>query len=299
MLIFYEELICFAAICESGSITAASRELGCSKAHVSRKLTDLEGRLGAKLMHRTTRRITFTRAGEGLRGQALQQYLALKGLARQAEAADEGLSGRFVITASLSLCTYLLAPEMPDLQAAFPEIRFDLRPSNESLDLVSEGIDLAIRTGSVVDDSLIAHPLGNAREIFLTMEDDGPERAKEPSDIGDLDSRPLYINPYSLTDGKLRVGNGRQVVEFDPAQASLISDFSLLVDLARRNRGIALAPDYSLAMLGPNARRCLGGWQGREWPVLMAYPFIAPPPVKLSAVAAYLRPRLSARLGES
>ena len=300
MLDHFEELICFAAVCEAGSITGAAEALACSKAHVSRKLAELEARLGVRLMHRTTRRITFTRAGEGLREQALQQYHGLRRLGHQAQSIDDRLSGRFVMTAPLSLCTFLLAPEMPDLHAAFPDIRFDIRPSNESLDLLSEGVDLAVRSGSAVDEDLIAHSLGSAREIFLApaggmawQEDAG---ADQSADLSLLRERPLYLNPYSLTDQRLRLSNGAEIIELEPDHASLVSDFALMLDLARREDGIALAPDYCLSSPGQGMVQCLPEWQGREWPVLMVYPFLSPLPAKLAVVAGYLRPRLAARL---
>ncbi|RED44270.1 LysR family transcriptional regulator [Aestuariispira insulae] len=294
MLAIQEEILCFAAICEAGSFTAAAKALGCSKAHVSRKLGELEGRLGIRLLHRSTRRLVLTDAGTRFHEQAVQHYHSAIRLARQAQTLDLGVAGKFVITAPLSLCAYLLAPEMPGLERAFPEVRFHILPSNENLDLAGKGIDMAIRAGSPVDESLIAHPLGAAREVFVG----GPaiEAEGHAASLADLHARPLYINPYSMRDGVLSVSNGQQTVDLEPEGAAFISDYALLVDVALRNDGVALAPDYCLAMLEGRGKRCLEPWQGGEWPILMAYPYQSPLPEKLSAVAAYLRPALSKRL---
>ena len=292
----FEELFCFAAICEAGSITAAAKELDCSKAHVSKKVADLENRLGVKLLYRHTRQISLTPAGNRLRRQALPQYQAMLNVERQSHYVDSEMTGTFIISAPSSLCAYLLAPEMPGLEASFPKIRFQIHPSIEILDLVAEGIDLAIRAGNVVDENLIAHQIGHAREIFIDFEQDSKNTAPPPKTIEDLDDRPLYLNPFSLTDDELRLTNGSQVISFPPEHALLISDYPLLLDLAERNKGIAMAPDCCLPTMGDNARRCLEGWHGREWPIMIAYPFLSPLPAKLAAVSAYLRPRLAARL---
>lgn len=295
MLADFEELVCFAAVCEAGSITSAAEDLGCSKAHVSRKLKDLETRVGSRLMHRTTRKITVTDAGEVIRSEALLAYQELKRLSNKARTVDADVSGRFTITASLSVCSHVLAPEMPELQAAFPDVRFHILPTNDQRDLVEEGIDMALRSGDIKDTDLIAHQVGRGRDVFFCREEDYPPDGFQ---IADLKDQSIIANPYSMTENQLRLIGGEQAVELRPGNMTLVSDYSLLVDLVGRMGGIGLAPDYCLQehLLSTPMKRLFPHWRGNEWPLYMVYPFMSPLPRKLSLIAAFLRPRIQARL---
>ncbi|MBL4740955.1 MAG: LysR family transcriptional regulator [Sneathiella sp.] len=292
-----EELFCFAAICEKGSITAASRVLGRSKAHVSRKMKELEERVGTKLLHRTTRQITLTTEGSYLKDEALKLYRNGNLLCHKAMSLDSDLSGRFVITAPVSIATYLLAPIMASLQDTFPLVEFDLRPSNEKLDLITTGVDLAIRTGSVSDEDLIAHQIGVGRDI-LFRSTKNTVGAPPISDVTDLLHNPLFINPYSLHCEDLRLHKAGEAIELQPTHMTKVGEYPLLMDLVQRGNGIGLAPDY--CVIGSEAlEQVLPDWQGREWPILITYPFLAPLPIKLSKISAFLRQKLGDQLKSS
>jgi len=296
MLTTLEEMFCFAAVCENGSITSASKTLGRSKAHVSRKVKDLEQRIGTKLLHRTTRQITLTTEGSCLKDEALKLYRNGNLLWHKAMSLDSDLSGRFVITAPVSIATYLLAPIMTSLQDSFPHVEFDLRPSNEKLDLITTGVDLAIRTGSVSDEDLIAHQIGVGRDILFrsTKNTISPPPI---SDVTDLLHNPLFINPYSLRGEDLRLHQAGEAIELQPTHMTKVGEYPLLMDLVQRGVGIGLAPDY--CVVGSEAlEQVLPNWQGREWPILITYPFLAPLPIKLAKISAFLRQKLGNKLKE-
>ncbi len=288
-----EQTICFAAVCEAGTMTAASEILGCSKGHVSRTITALEQRIKAKLFHRSTRKLTLTDAGLAFEQQALQLYRNAQLVEKRSMGLKQQLAGQFVITAPVSLATYLLAPVIPDLQLAFPEVEFEIIPTNESLNLISEGVDLAIRTGSVVDDNLIAHQIGVAQDVFYAHENLWSE-GTEPQTPEDLNEYKVLINQHSMHGEVVRLSNGEVITDWQPHNKTVISLYTLLLDLVERGAGIGFAPNYCLPIItkGRQIKHILPAWHGKEWPVFLVYPFHLPTPEKLAQISGYLKTKL-------
>ena len=297
MLEEFEQMICFAAVVETGSITAAAQTLARSKAHVSRKLVDLEGRIGTKLLHRSTRRLVLTDAGMGLREEALHLYKSGQLLSLRAKGLDDQPRGKFVITASHSVMSFLVGPCVRELQDTFPEVNFRFLPSNRPLDLVAEGIDMGIRTGSVVDDRLIGHEVGVQFDKFFYC----PKTyAADPpiGEVSDLLAHRLLINTLSLVDNGIQLTNGEQTVNLNPSRITTISDQPFLIYLALQGCGVGLASDYHIEELrrSGQAEPLLSDWWAKQWPVFVVYPFLAPLPTKLQKISAFFREKLEARL---
>ena len=295
-----EQLMCFAAVCDNGSLTAASQILNRSKAHISRQISALEKRIGATLMYRTTRKITLTEAGQKLKQEALRLYRDSLLIHHKSAALDDEISGRFVITAPVSLATFVLIPEIPALQAQFPDVTFEVMATNDSLKLIPEGVDLAIRTGHVVDDTLIAHQLGTAKDIFYA-DKKLAAKLKDTQDLAILQQHKLLLNPYSFRGDVLHLSRHDSIVEFRPENLIKISEPPMLLNLAERGFGIACAPDYCLEeireknILAP----VFTEWACFSWPILLAYPFQSPLPNKLKRIAQALRSSLSQRLSHN
>jgi len=297
MLDDLEEIICFATVCDEGSITAAGQALGRSKAHVSRKISSLEQRIGTRLLHRTTRKLTPTDVGLKFKEEALQLYRNSQLVNHRAYTLSDELSGTFVITAPVSIATYLLAPIIPELQKKFPDISFEIHPTNENLDLLAEGIDLAIRSGSVVNESLIAHQIGIAQDVFFAPEQ-VLGQVKTEGKITDLLHQHLLLNPYSMQGDSIVLSTQSDNIELRPKQVTRISEYPLLLDLVGRGMGIGFAPNYCISELKkkPGVNHILKQWKGREWPILIIYPFQSPVPVKLTKISQYLRQKLGSLL---
>ncbi|WP_236702073.1 LysR family transcriptional regulator [Cupriavidus basilensis] len=153
------DTLVFLRVVEAGSFTAAATELRLPKTTVSRKLRELEQRLGAQLLHRTTRRLGLTEAG-ALYYDACR---AIPGMLAGADAAVGQLQGTprgtLRITASYSLAVSLLGPLLAEFRSGHPEVNIDLVLSHRTLDLVSEEIDLALRMGDLPDSSMAARRL--------------------------------------------------------------------------------------------------------------------------------------------
>ena len=155
----------FVRIVETGSLTAAAERLGTSPTSVVRSLSALERALGVRLLNRTTRRMALTDEGR----EYFERCRRLLGEVEDAEAAllarQVKPAGRLVITAPVMFGRLHVAPLVIDFLAAFPEVRVELLLVDRIVDLIDEGIDLAIRIGSLPESSLVAIPLGSTRRI--------------------------------------------------------------------------------------------------------------------------------------
>jgi DNA-binding transcriptional LysR family regulator len=297
MLDEFEELICFAAVVENGSITAAAKALKRSKAHISRKISELETRIGAKLLYRSTRKLVTTDAGDRLKSEALQLYKNGQLLSLRASGLDDRPRGKFVITASYSVMTYLIGPHVKELQESFPDVNFKFLPSNLPLDLVAEGIDMGIRTGSVVDDRLIGHQVGIAYDQFFYCPATY-EIEKPIVEVSELLHHRLLVNTYSLLGDGIKLTNGEQTLNLTPQKMTTVSEQPFLINLVLEGCGIGLASDYRIKELEElgQAKPVLSEWRAKQWPVFIVYPFLAPLPTKLAKISTFFRQRLTTRL---
>jgi len=153
------DTLAFIKVIESGSFTAAARDLRLPKTTVSRRIRELEQRLGAQLLHRTTRRLGLTEAGSVYFEQChhVPQMLA------DAEASVGQLQGQprgtLRVTSSYSLMLSLVGPLLAEFRALCPDVHIDLILSHRTLDLVEEQIDVALRMGSLADSAMVARRL--------------------------------------------------------------------------------------------------------------------------------------------
>jgi len=298
MLNELEEMICFAAVCDTGTMTGAAKILHRSKAHVSRKISDFELRIKTKLLHRTTRKITVTDAGERLKDEALQLYQNSKYLSHQASSLNNNLSGKFRIAAPMSIFWCVLSPIMNELQTKFPYVDFELISDNESVDLISDGIDIAIRTGNIEDDRLIAHQVGVGRDVFFVGKGkyNVEEKFRKITDV--MDER-LVLITRSIDNGKLRLINEEQNLELRIQKATVSNEYPLAINLVRNGCGIGFAPKYSIVELVKSGELTpiFPTWHGKKWPIYIAYPFITPIPDKLQKISRFLRNKLEKKIG--
>ena len=149
----------FSAIAESGSLSAAARRLGLSPMTVSRRLATLEGELGVRLFHRTTRSVSLTAEGETFLPFATTLLEASEGARVSLKSNAGTASGVLKVTAPSVFGQSVIMPLIPDLLAEHPALRVDLTLSDSIVDIVGLGIDVAIRIATLRDSALIARPL--------------------------------------------------------------------------------------------------------------------------------------------
>lgn len=166
-----DALMIFAAVADAGGFTAAAERLGLSKAAVSLHLRRLETQLGVALFTRTTRRVRLTSAGEALYRDSAPALAAL-GEALAGIGRGEGeLSGTIRLTAPVDHAMQSVTPALARFAERHPQLHFDLRTSDRVIDLVAEGIDLAIRLGALRDSSLRAIKLGSFEQQVVASPD--------------------------------------------------------------------------------------------------------------------------------
>ena len=157
----------FVQVFDAGGFSAAARQHGRSKALLSKYVTDLEDYLGVRLMNRTTRKLSLTEAGEAYyreASQLLQQLDDLDNSILDQTAAPRGL---LRVSAARNFGEMILAPAIYEFLAAHPEVQLDLRLEDRFVDLVDEGIDVALRISASQDSSLIARKIADMQHSVV------------------------------------------------------------------------------------------------------------------------------------
>jgi len=160
-----DELTALVAILEAGSLAAAGRKLRRSPPAMTRLLASLEERVGSRLIERTSRRLTATEAGRRL-GEQARQVLARYGDAVRETAPGE-VRGVLRITAPLVFGRRHVTPVVSSFLEAHPQMRVELVLDDGTLDLIEEGLDLAVRIGRLGDSSLVARRVGEVRRLLV------------------------------------------------------------------------------------------------------------------------------------
>jgi DNA-binding transcriptional LysR family regulator len=163
------DLLFFAEVVDRGGFAAAGRALNLPKSRLSRRVAELEARLGVRLLQRTTRKLSLTQAGEIYH----RHCVAMR---EQAEAADEAVAqvqteprGIVRITCPVTLAQTMVGPVLPRFLAAHPQVRIDMQVTNRVVDLVQEGVDVALRVRASLDDSgtLVVKRLGTTLGVLV------------------------------------------------------------------------------------------------------------------------------------
>jgi DNA-binding transcriptional LysR family regulator len=159
-----ERLQIFHRVAELASFSQAAASLGLPKASTSIAVQQLETQLGARLLHRTTRRVQLTQDGQAFYERSKDLLADMDELQAMFQPQGiTGLSGRVRVDMSTGLARDVVIPRLPELLAAHPLLSVELSSTERRVDLVREGFDCVVRTGSVVDTSLVCRPLGMLR----------------------------------------------------------------------------------------------------------------------------------------
>lgn len=273
------ETAVFVKVVEAGSFSAAARLLGLPTSTVSTRVARLEKRLGVTLLQRTTRRLRLTDTGE------LYYQHASTGLGHMldAEAAVTESTGEprglLRVTAPADLGDALLAEIVNQLRRNYPLVSLEMVLMNRYVDLVAEGVDVAIRTGPLKDSTLIAKSAGVAR--WAAFASPGYLQAASPLKSPEalrhhccLQFTPLGKESWTLTGttGSVTVPLAAQV---------LINDVRVIQSMALAGEGVALLPMYLCRQDCADGRlvRVLPEWHAKADPVHIVYPrqrFMAP-----------------------
>jgi DNA-binding transcriptional LysR family regulator len=260
------QMATFVSVVEGKSLSAAARAQRLSLPAVSRQLRALEADLGASLVVRSTRRLRVTDAGQEWY-QHCRRVLGQVEEARQSVRGKRGAQGRLVVSASLTFGSSVIVPRLPQLAARHPHLVIDLRLEDQLVDLVGEGVDLAVRAGSPPPNStsVVAHPIFGMQRLLVAA----PAWLRKHGAIRELQQLTRHacliqvtpagtVIPWSFA----RDGSTSEATTIEVHGQIRTNAPSALRDLALAGAGIAYLPDWLVAADIENGtlRRVLPQW---------------------------------------
>lgn len=229
----------FVCVVETESFTAAAKRLEVSVAHISRQVNQLEDRLGAKLLYRTTRKLRLTEVGEVYYQHARKILDDMQAAERAVMEMEGKPTGKLRITAPVYYGEYFLAPLVNDFLLQYPQLDLELKLTNETVDLVREGYDLAIRLGTLDSSSLMCRKLAR-RTQYLCAAPAYLATHGTPQTLADLANHRCLGGSLDhwrfLENGKLR--------NWRVGSAWSCNSGLALKDAALKGLGIVQLPDY-------------------------------------------------------
>ena len=263
----------FAVLIETGSFTAAAERLGCTKGHVSRQLQSLEQQLGVRLVHRSTRRLNLTTAGQTLLPTA-RSLLTVGDTVRESldQLRDQPV-GTVRVTVPVSLGETFFDAILMSFQKHYPQVRVELDLANQFQDIIGDGFDFGLRTDPAVDDNLVARPIYGIESLVCAspgyLEQYGsPEH---PDDL--LQHNCLYNSDYPGHRQWLFYA-GHQEIRVTVNGSLSCNHFTLLAKAAVAGAGVARLPYYLLYRYLETGEliRLLPDYRSAQQPVFLVYP---------------------------
>ena len=278
----WTEIEVFVQIAESGSISRAAEALGISISATSRYLMNLEQRLNIRLVHRTTRQLSLTGDGEVFCERCRDILGSMKEAEASVSEAARNPTGLLRVQASLSFCLLHLMPLLPAFRQRYPKIRIEIVAANRYLDIIENGIDVAIRTRRIEADTQITiRRLAQTRRL-LAATPDYLERHGVPEHPEDLARHQLIL--YTLADNwtELRLTKGSETVIVPVNGALNGNDGQLIRTAALDGLGILAQPAYIIHddLTAGHLVRVLDDWDLPRLTMNIAYPTKAFLPAK-------------------
>ena len=183
----FDGMVLFCAVVEAGSFTAAARKLGHSVSHVSKEVARLEGRLGTRLLNRTTRTISLTETGRVYYDQARQIVRDAEAIDQRIQAVGDRPFGLLRVSVAVMFGHAYLNQWLPEFLSDYPDITCEVEVSDRKVNIVAEGFDAVVRAGRLEDTDLIAKELTRTRRMAVASSTylDANGTPKHPHDLSD------------------------------------------------------------------------------------------------------------------
>ncbi|MFT7772482.1 LysR substrate-binding domain-containing protein [Roseateles sp.] len=274
------EMKAFAAVVDAGSFVKAADTLEVSKAAVSRYVAELEARLGVRLLHRTTRKLSLTPEGEVFNVRCRELLSGLDEAEAEVSSHSGEASGLLRINAPFSFGLLHLAPLWPEFMARHPSVTLDVTLADRVVDLVEEGFDMAVRIGRLPTSSLVSRPLASTR-LVLCASPEYLRRRGAPSHPSELASHDvLTYSLFSMGDQWEFIGpEGAASVKVTPRLRTNNGDTCRVAALC--HQGIVLQPTFLVGpdLMAGTLMEVMPGWRSVELGVYAVYPtrkFLSP-----------------------
>lgn len=270
------DMVYFAEVVDRGGFAAAGRALGVPKSKLSRRVAELEARLGIRLLQRTTRKLSLTAAGELYHRHCVT-------IREEAEAAAEAVAvvqneprGTIRVVCPVTLAQSTVGPLVPLFLERYPQVRVDMQVSNRVVDLVQDGIDVALRVRPTLDDSgsLIVKNLGNTQSLLVASPSQ-LQRQGRPDTVEHLQR--LSTVAMSAADGRASwglLGPGGREHEFQHRPCYTADDLLTLKYAVLKGTGMCILPDYMCRreMQQGQLEEVLSGWAPRTGVIHAVFP---------------------------
>ncbi|UOB57493.1 LysR family transcriptional regulator [Burkholderia pyrrocinia] len=265
------QLVVFVRVIQAGSLSEAARRMDLPKSTVSRKISDLEERVGERLIQRTTRKLSLTEAGRVLFervGPAMSDI-------EEAESAVAGMRGtpRGVLRIAVPMSSSTLGPIVAEYLVRHPEVAVEMVCSDRLVDLVEERFDVAIRAGALVDSTLVARNLGTAKSMLVVA----PEYSKRhgvPKTPAELTSHACVAFGGGATPHVWTLESRGKRVEVRIRPRLTVNDMEIARESALAGVGIACLPELFCAddVRSKRLLHLLADWSFAQIPVHALYP---------------------------
>lgn len=257
----FEEIQTFVRVVKAGSLSGAAERLNIAKSAVSRRLADLEARLGVQLLTRTTRRLNLTESGR----QYYERCLTILADMEEAELAitsgDIALSGTLRIAAPVSFGISHLSPVLDEFLLQHPELKLELDLNDRTLNFMEEEVDLAIRIGRLEDSSLVARKLADT-QMIVCASPDYLTKYGEPTHPQELEQHTGLGYSYSKSHYWHFIGEDNKDIPVRINERMRANNGDVLLKAAIDGLGIIMTPDF----IGNNAIQ-----NGQLIPILTDY----------------------------
>ena len=270
------DLYFYAAVVENGGFSAAGRALGVPKSRLSKRVSQLEERLGVRLLQRTTRRFVVTEVGERF-------YTHCRAVLEEAQAAQDAVDelraeprGVVRLSCPVSLTQTVLAPLLPDFMDLYPKVQVRVLSTNNRVDVIGEGFDLAIRVRSKLDTdaNLVMRSFGQARTSLVASPGflAAHGRPDSPDELSRLPA--LSMREHEGAQVWELIGADGEVINVEVQARVITGEFSVLLEAARRGMGVALLPEFVCAPAIANGELelVLPDWSMPEGTMHFVYP---------------------------
>lgn len=270
----FQAISAFATVVETGSFARAAERLGVSVSAVSRQVAELEAHLDARLLNRTTRRLSLTESGQAFYERAVQLMADLEEAEQSARAGTAKPRGTLRLSAAITFGSRHLAPVIARFMARHPEVRIEVELSDRAVDLVDEGFDAAVRIGTIGSQHLVGRKVATTRLVCCASPAYLAQHGR-PQTPDDLARHVCLTYEYSSSRNTWRFrapdGAERAVRIGGPVHAN---NGRFLEALAVEGVGVIYEPDFIVGpdVLAGRLVRLLDGWEIAPAPIYVVYP---------------------------
>ena len=291
----------FVSLAEQGSFVAVANQSGQSPSTISKAITRLEKDLGVRLLHRTTRQLQLTEAGESYLQTAREVLSLLQNTESKLTQNISTPTGTLKINLPMSFGQLYVVPLLPEFCQQYPDIKLELSFSDDYTDIVESGIDIAIRSGKLNDSRLIARRIC-PMDMGIFASPDHLAKFGTPTTPAEFEQH-NWIKYRFKQSGRIltiMLPQAEQIVELDPKSYVLVDDGNALAQLTSRGTGLAFMPHFLVRDLVQEGKLTLisSPWRNPEQAVYLYYLSRDYLPAKVRLFIEYIVQKLASQ-GES